>query len=103
LGAGFSNSDNKVSKMKWSNPAPISLDRIEVAVDTAYERYPTSRTTLSVDAQHGDKPHELIVGSDLECAYGKTSSDLQIPAATATVQRGRAYSQVLLGTVRPAV
>ena len=27
----------------------------------------------------------------------ETSSDLQIPAAAATVQRGGAYSQVLLG------
>jgi hypothetical protein len=45
-----------------------SLKRIEVAVDTAYEQYPTSRTTTSVGAQRGDKPRELSVGSDLECA-----------------------------------
>jgi hypothetical protein len=101
LGAEFSKSDDKASKMKWSNPAPISLNRIEVAVDTAYEQYPTSRKTFSVGAQQGDKPHEMIVGSDLESAI-KTSSDLQIPAAAARGQRGRAYSQVLLGTVRSA-
>jgi hypothetical protein len=56
--------------MKWNNPTPISLNRIEVAVDTAYEQYPGSGTTLSVGAQQSDKPHELSVGSDLpaECA-----------------------------------
>jgi hypothetical protein len=65
MDAGFSKSDAKVSKM--NNRAPISLNQIEVAVDTAYEQYPTSRTALSVGAQQGDKPHELSVGSDLEC------------------------------------
>lgn len=62
-----SNSDT-VSKMKWNKPTPISLNRIEVGVDTAYEQHPTSRTTLGVDTQQGDKPHELSVGGDLECA-----------------------------------
>ena len=52
--------------MKWNNPAPVSLNQIEVAVDTTYEPYPTSRTTLSVGAQQSDKPHELSVGSVLE-------------------------------------
>ncbi len=52
--------------MKWNNPAPVSLNQIEVAVDTTYEQYPTSRTTLSVGAQQSDKPHELSVGSVLE-------------------------------------
>jgi hypothetical protein len=66
LDAGFSKGGTKASKMKWNNPAPISLNRIEVAVDTAHEQYPTSRTTLSVGSQQGDKPHELSVGSDLE-------------------------------------
>jgi hypothetical protein len=68
LDAGFSKNDSKVSKTKWSNHAPISFNRIEVAVDTAFEQYPTSRTTFSVDAQQVDKPHELSVGSDLEYA-----------------------------------
>jgi hypothetical protein len=54
----------KASKMKWNNPAPISLDRIEVAVDTANEQYPTSRTTLSLGPQQGENPHELSVSSD---------------------------------------
>jgi len=67
---GSSKSDSKFSKMKWNNPAPISLNRMEVAVDTTHEQYPTSRTTLSVGAQQGDNSHELSVGSDLpeECA-----------------------------------
>jgi hypothetical protein len=93
-----SKSNSRVSKIKWSNPPPISLNRIEVAVDTAFDRYPTSRTTIDVVAQQGDKPHELSVGSDLEYAM-ETSSDLQIPAATATVGhglRGRGHTQVLL-------
>ncbi|KAF8496114.1 hypothetical protein F5888DRAFT_1804260 [Russula emetica] len=74
MDAGFSKSDTRFSKMKWNNPAPISRNRIEVAVDTkvdtAYEQYPTSQTTLSVETQQGDKLHELSVGSDLpvECA-----------------------------------
>jgi len=68
LDPGFPKSDTKASKMKWNNLAPISLNRIEVAVDTACEQYPTSQSTLSVDAQQGDKPHELSIGSDLECA-----------------------------------
>jgi hypothetical protein len=65
-----SKSDSKASKMKFNNPVPISLNRIEVAVDTAHEQYPTSRTTLSEGTQQGDKPHESGVGSDLpvECA-----------------------------------
>ena len=67
LDAGFSKSDPKVSKTKWNNPTPISLNRIEVAVDTAYEQYPTL-STLSVDAQQDDKPHEVSVSSDLESA-----------------------------------
>jgi hypothetical protein len=66
LDAGFSKGGTKASKMKWDKPAPISLNRIEVAVDTAYEQYPTSRTTLSMGAPQSDKPHELSVGSDLE-------------------------------------
>lgn len=53
--------------MKWNKSVPISLNRIEVAVDTAYEQYPTSQTTHSVGTQQGDRPHELSVGSDLEC------------------------------------
>jgi hypothetical protein len=63
-------SDTRFSKMKWNNPAPISRNRIEVAVDTAYEQYPTSQTTLSVGTYQGDKLHELSAGSDLpvECA-----------------------------------
>jgi hypothetical protein len=66
LDAGSSKSDTKASKI---NLTPISFNRIEVTVDTAYEQYPTSRTTLSVGAQQGDKPHELSVGSNLpvEC------------------------------------
>jgi hypothetical protein len=70
LEVGFSKSDTKASKMKWDNATPISLNRIEVTVDTAYEQYPTSRTSLSVGAQQGDKPRELSIGSDLpgECA-----------------------------------
>ena len=70
LDVGFSKSGPKVSKMKWNNPAPISLNRIEVAVDTACEQYPASQTTLSAGAQQGDKPHELSVIGDLpaECA-----------------------------------
>lgn len=66
---GFSKNDTKASKMKWNSPAPILRSRIEVAVDTAYEQYPTSQTTRSVGAQQGDKQHELSVGSDLpvEC------------------------------------
>jgi hypothetical protein len=68
LDAGFSKSDTKASKMKWNNTAPISLNRIEVAVDTAYEQHPTSRTTLGVGTLQSDKPHELSIGSDLESA-----------------------------------
>jgi hypothetical protein len=64
LDVNFSKSDTKASKMKWNNPVPVPLNRIEVAVDTAHEQYPTSRTTLS--AQQGDEPHQLSVGSDLE-------------------------------------
>ena len=64
--AGFSKSDTGVSKIRWDNPAPISLNQIEVAVDTAYEQYPTSRTALSVGAQQSDKPHELSVSNE-EC------------------------------------
>lgn len=96
---GFSKSNTGpgASKTKWDRPVPISLNQIEVAVDTAYERYPTSQTTLSVGAQEGDKPHELSVGSDLECTI-ETSSGLQIPAAAATMQRGRGHTQVRLGT-----
>jgi hypothetical protein len=62
LDAGSSKCDNKVSK--WNDPAPISLNQIEVVVDTAYEQYPTSRTTLGVGTQQGGKPHELSVDSD---------------------------------------
>jgi hypothetical protein len=70
LDVGSSKSDSKISKMKWNNPAPISLNRINVAVDISYEQYPASQTTLSADAQQGDKPHELSVIGDLpaECA-----------------------------------
>jgi hypothetical protein len=71
LDADSSKSGSKVSKMKWNNPAPISLNQIEVAVDTANEQYPTSWATLCVPVgvQQGDKPHELSIGSDLpvEC------------------------------------
>ncbi|KAI0275782.1 hypothetical protein BGY98DRAFT_1098622 [Russula aff. rugulosa BPL654] len=66
ISSGFSKSDT-VSKMKWNKSVPISLNRIEVAVDTAYEQYPTSQTTHGVGTQQGDKPHELRVGSELEC------------------------------------
>jgi hypothetical protein len=58
----------KVSKIKWNNSAPISIDRSEVAVDTAHEQHATSPTTLSVGAQRGDNPHELSVDGDLESA-----------------------------------
>jgi hypothetical protein len=70
LDVSFPKSDTKASKMQWNNQAPVSLNRIEVAVDTAHEQHPTSRTSLSVGTQQGDKPHELRVGSDLpvECA-----------------------------------
>ncbi|KAF8490682.1 hypothetical protein F5888DRAFT_1807966 [Russula emetica] len=70
LDVGSSRGDTKASKMKWNNLTPISRNRIEVTVDTAYEQYPTSRTTLSVGTHQGDKRHELSVGSDLpvECA-----------------------------------
>jgi len=70
LDVGSSKGDTKASKMKWNNLTPISRNRIEVTVDTAYEQYPTSRTTLSVGTHQGDKRHELSVGSDLpvECA-----------------------------------
>jgi hypothetical protein len=69
LDGAFSKRGTKASRMKWNKPAPISLNQIEIAVNTANERYPGSRTTLSMDAQQGDKPHELSVGSDLpvEC------------------------------------
>jgi len=66
LDGDLSKSDTKVSKMKWNNPSPISLNQIEVAVDTTYEQHPTSRTTFSVGAQQSDKPRALSVGSDLE-------------------------------------
>ena len=67
LEPGFIKNDNKASKIKWNNPAPSSLNRIEVAVDTAHEQHPTSRTTFSQGAQQqGDKPHESGVGSDLQ-------------------------------------
>ncbi len=65
--AGFSKNEIKVLKTKYNNPTPISLNRIEVAVDTAYERYPTSRTAISVDTERGDKPRELSFGKDLGC------------------------------------
>ena len=67
LDPGLSKNDIKVSKIKWNNPATSTLNRIEVAVDTSHEQYPTSQTTLSVGVQQGDKAHELSVGSDLEC------------------------------------
>jgi hypothetical protein len=67
LNAGSSKTDTKMSKMKWDNRAPTSLNRIEIAVDTAHERYPTSQTTLSVGAQQSDKP-QLSAGSDVENA-----------------------------------
>jgi hypothetical protein len=54
--------------MKWNKTRSISLNPIEVTVDTAYEHYPTSRTTLGVGTQQDDKPHELSVVSDSECA-----------------------------------
>ncbi len=62
LDGDLSKSDTKVSKMKWNNPSPISLDQIEVAVDTTYEQYPTSQTTLRLGDQHGDnlKPHGFV-------------------------------------------
>jgi len=67
LGASRSKSDIKVSKMKWNSHTPISLNRIEVAVDTSYAQYPTSQTRFSMGgAQRGDKPHESSVGSDQE-------------------------------------
>ena len=72
--AGFSKSDTKVSKIKWENTAPMSLNRIEVAVDTAYEQNPRSRTVHSVGAQQGDKLHELSISSDLECTTETTSA-----------------------------
>ena len=65
-GASFSKSDT-VSRMKWNKTRSIS-HRIEVTVDTTSEHYPTSRTTLGVGTQQGDKPYELSVASDLERA-----------------------------------
>ena len=65
--AGFSKRDIKVSKIKFNNPTPISLSRTEVAVDSAYEQYPRSRTARSVGSQQGDRPHELSVSRDMEC------------------------------------
>lgn len=65
----LSKSDTKVSTMKWNNPTPVSVNQLEVAVDTSYEQYPTSQTNetmLGVGTQQGDKPHELSIGSDLE-------------------------------------
>jgi hypothetical protein len=74
LDAVFSKNDAKGSKTR-NNPTPISLNRIEVAVDTAYERYPTSQTTISVDAQleRGEKPCELSISSGrvIEIGHGK--------------------------------
>jgi hypothetical protein len=67
LEAGFSKSDRKVSRRIWNSPAPVPLIRIDAAVD-AYPQYPTLRATLGVGTQQGDKPHELSVGNDLECA-----------------------------------
>ena len=67
----FLKSDRKSSTVKWNNPAPISLSRIEVAVDTAHEQHPTSRTTVSEGAQQGDKPHESGVGSDLPVEHAR--------------------------------
>ena len=65
--AGFSKSGTKVSKIKSNNPAPIPHNRIEVAVDTAYEQNPSSRTAHSVGTQQGDKPHKSSVSRDMEC------------------------------------
>lgn len=67
LNAGSSKTDTKVSKMKWNNRASTPLKRIEVAMDTTYERYPTSQTTLSVGAQQSDRP-QLSTVSDVENA-----------------------------------
>ncbi len=53
--------------MKWNNRASTPLKRIEVAMDTTYERYPTSQTTLSVGAQQSDRP-QLSTVSDVENA-----------------------------------
>jgi hypothetical protein len=55
---------------------PISFNRIEVAVDTAYEQYPTLRSTLSAGAQQADnlKPRESSGGSDLECGIEPETS-----------------------------
>ena len=70
--AGVSRSDTKGSKAKWNKPVPISIHRIEVAVDTAYEQYPTPHvmTTLSMGPRQGNRPHESSVGRDLERAIG---------------------------------
>jgi hypothetical protein len=87
-GSGSSRSDTKALRMKWNKPAPIPLNQIQVAVDTAYERCPPSQTSLNADARQGDKRHELSVGSDLDCAI-ETLSDLQIPPAAATARHSR--------------
>ena len=64
--SGFLKSNNtRGSRIKWNNPEPISLDRMEVAVDTVHTQYPPSQKMRSVGAQQGDKPHESSVGSDL--------------------------------------
>ena len=55
---------------------PISFNRIEVAVDTAYEQFSTLRSTLRAGAQQADnlKPRESSGGSDLECGIEPETS-----------------------------
>lgn len=59
---------NKVSEIRWNNPAPDTLDQSAITVDTLNMQHPTSQTSLSVSAQQEDKPHELSVHADLENA-----------------------------------
>ena len=65
---GLPENDNRVSKIRWNNPAPIVHSQNAISVDTSHLQYPTSQTSLSVGAQLSDKPPELSVGSDLESA-----------------------------------
>jgi hypothetical protein len=65
VAAGSSKSDTRVSKIRLDNPP------IEVAVDTVYEHYPTSRKMSGVDVQRHDEPHELGVGGPMETGFAK--------------------------------
>ena len=64
----LSKGDNKVSEIKWNNPAPDTLDQSANTVETSNMQYPMSQTSLSVSVQQSDKPQELSVHGDLESA-----------------------------------